>query len=50
MDGKRGRQRDPDYYEGDDYNDVVSLLYAPRKPKEPPTLTCDAAAAFMPLA
>ncbi len=28
MDGKRGRVRDPDYYEGDDYNDVVgpSLL------------------------
>ena len=24
MDGKRGRVRDPDYYEGDDYNDVVS--------------------------
>ena len=23
MDGKRGRVRDPDYYEGDDYNDVV---------------------------
>ena len=24
MDGKRGRVRDPDYYEGDDFNDVVS--------------------------
>ncbi|CAL5229759.1 g13143 [Coccomyxa viridis] len=28
MDGKRGRVRDPDYYEGDDYNDVT---YVPQR-------------------
>ena len=28
MDGKR-RVRDPDYYEGDDYNDIVSLSPRP---------------------